>query len=199
MNASEKLEKEFFYSSVVNFRPKLQSQQVTVSGDIILGDGAGPSYDISYLCHEMAHLVEIDDARMRCNGWGLIYPEVYVINTVCCEPRTNAITMRELRVAAYQFHLLQYIGVPNSIAEIVDSFDYLPDTTYVPIEDGRKPYGKNYKDVIAEGIDIKESQMIWRINEVNKLKEIFTLERFLSEWKRKIQWLTDNPFVSEFI
>lgn len=197
----DRLCQEFFNTSVVRLRAGLEGQTVSEDGIIFIGDRAGPgsfvgAIDISNICHEMAHLVEIDDARMRSQGWGLTVPEIFVIDRICQEPTTKDITMRELRVAAYQSHLLAYLGVSKPVGEIVDSFDWLPDSCYVPIEDGRKPYGANYEAVRAEGIDIQKSQHRWRINQVKKLKKIFTLDRFLSEWKRKVQWLQDNPFTT---
>jgi hypothetical protein len=198
-----KLEKEFLNTNFVQYEEGFQGQNVFEDGTIIIGNRAGSinwpgSYLISNLVHEMAHLVEIDDARMRCDGWGLKVPEVWVFNRICCEPTTRQITEREIRVTAYQVNVLDYLGEENSVDDIVSSLDYLPDTCYVPLEDGREPYGDNYKVVQAENINIKESQQRWRVNEVNRLRKEYTLERFISEWHRKIKWLNENEYINEF-
>jgi hypothetical protein len=192
-----KLEKEFLNTSFVQYQDDFEGQKVLNDGTIVIGNKAGPSsYNtISNTCHEMSHLVEIDDARMRCYGWGLKYPEVWVYDRTCIEPTTHQITDRELRVMAYQINLLEYIGVKYSVEDTVSVCQYLPDTAFVPIEDNRQPYGDNYEAVEAEGIDIDASQQRWRVNQVNRLRNEFTIDRFISEWNRKIEWMNYNEYV----
>ena len=194
-----KLEKEFLNTNFVQFEEGCQGQKVLDDGIIIIGNRAGSidwpdSYLVSNLVHEMAHLVEIDDARMRCYGWGLKYPEVWVYNRMCIEPTTKQITERELRVAAYQVNVLDYLGVENSVDDITSPLDYVADTCFVPLEDGREPFGDNYETVKAENINIKASQQRWRVNQVNSLRKEYTLERFISEWHRKIKWMNENEY-----
>lgn len=200
MEALIKLEKEFLNTNFVQFEEGFQGQNVLEDGTIVIGNRAGPttwadSFKIDNLIHEMAHLVEIDDARMRCHGWGLKVPEVFVFNRMCCEPTTKQITERELRVMAYQLNVMDHIGVECDTDDAVRALENLADTAFVPIEDGRQPYDGDYKDIQAEGINIKSSQQKWRVNEVNRLRKEFTLERFIFEWKRKIEWLSANEYV----
>lgn len=192
-----KLEKEFLNTNFVQYQDDFEGQKILSDGTIVIGNKAGPSsYNTtSNTCHEMSHLVEIDDVRMRCYGWGLKVPEIWVYNRTCIEPTTHQITDRELRVMAYQVNLLEYIGIEHTVEDVVRVCEYLPDTAFVPIEDGRQPYGDNYETVKAENINIKVSQQQWRVNEVNRLRKEFTLERFMVEWKRKIEWLRTNEYV----
>lgn len=192
-----KLKKEFLNTNFVQYQDDFEGQKVLNDGTIVIGNKAGPSsYNtISNTCHEMSHLVEIDDARMRCYGWGLKLPEVWVYDRTCIEPTTHQITDRELRVMAYQVNLLKYIGVKYSVEKIVGVCQYLDDTTFVPIEDGRQPYGEDK----SHGFDydeIKASQQRWRVNQVNQYRKEFTIERFMSEWNRKIEWMSNNEYVS---
>ena len=166
----DRLIEEFFNTDVIKFKSGVEGQAISDDGTILLGDRAGPynfegSYSISNICHEMAHLVEIDDTRMRMPGWGLKVRSINVLGRKCYEPQDDRITCRELRVAAYQLHLLEYLGVSKTVTDIVDSFDWLPDNIHVRIADGRKPYGEHYEVIKAEGVDIEKSQMQWRINE----------------------------------
>ncbi len=195
--AYNKLEKEFLNTNFVQYQDDFEGQKILNDGTIVIGNKAGPSsYNtISNTCHEMSHLVEIDDARMRCYGWGLKLPEVWVYNRTCIEPTTHQITDRELRVMAYQVNLLDYIGAENIVEDITGPLKYLADTAFVPIEDGRQPYGDNYEAVKAENINIETSQAKWRVNEVNRLRKEFTIDRFISEWARKIKWMNENEYI----
>jgi hypothetical protein len=191
-----KLEKEFLNTNFVQYQDDFEGQKVLNDGTIVIGNKAGPSsYNtISNTCHEMSHLVEIDDARMRCYGWGLKYPEVWVYDRMCIEPTTHQITDRELRVMAYQCNLLDYIGVKHTVKDITSSLEYLSDTAFVPIEDGGAPYSEN-KNHNLDYTQIKKSQQRWRVNQVNRLRNEFTIERFISEWNRKIEWMNNNEYV----
>lgn len=200
MGPITKLKAEFFNNPFVKYQQAFEGQKVLNDGTIVIGNKAGSitwpgSFSVKNLCHEMAHLVEINDERMRMHAWGLKIPEVWVYDRICVEPTTKQITDRELRVCAFQSELLKYINVKHTVSDLVAALVYLPDTHYVPIEDGRKPYGDNYETIKAEKIDIEASQHRWRINEVNRYRKEFTIDRFISEWNRKINWLAENKFV----
>jgi len=47
----------------------LEGQNV-VDGSVVLGMKAGPSICVDNACHEMAHLIEIDEARITSVNWG---------------------------------------------------------------------------------------------------------------------------------
>lgn len=98
---------------------------------------------------------------------------------------------------AYQMNVMDHFGFDFDVSDTVKVLIWLPDTCYVPMVDGREPYGDNYESVKAEGIDIKKSQQQWRINEVNRLRKEYTFERFVSEWRRKIEWLNSNEYIVE--
>jgi len=194
------LKSEFINNEFVKYQQGFEGQKILNDGTVVIGNRAGPmtrplSFSVKNLCHEMSHLVEINDERMRMHGWGLKVPEVWVYDRMCVEPTTKQMTDRELRVCAYQSELLTFIGVRHSISDLVGALQYLSDTCYVPIEDGRLPYGNNYEVIKAQKIDIKVSQHKWRINEVKKYKKEFTIDRFISEWNRKINWLANNKYV----
>lgn len=201
MEAIIKLEKEFLNTNFIQYEEGFEGQKVLDDGSIVIGNRAGPSsysesFQITNLVHEMAHLVEIDDLRMRCSSWGLKLPKIWVYDRMCVEPRTNQITCRELRVIAYQVNVLDYIGEENSVDGITSSLVWLADTCYVPLEDGSMPYaeGRTHK---LDYDEIKASQQRWRVNEVNRLRKEYTLERFISEWHRKIKYLNENEYVNE--
>lgn len=135
---------------------------------------------------------------MRHHGWGLKVPEVYVINQICIEPTTKQITERELRVMAYQSNLLDYIGTKYNLNNLVQALQWLPDTCYLPLEDGSKAYGDG-KNHNLDYNEIKANQQRWRVNEVKKLRSIYTIDRFISEFNRKIEYMANNIYEPEFI
>ena len=183
------LESEFLsHTNRVVFKPGLEGQTIGDDGTIFIGDRAGPELEITNLCHEMAHFVEIDDARMTCRKWGLQVRKVVICGQECLDPRTTQITEREMRVAAYQSHLQELIGVSESIDEITKSFRWLPDFTFIPLENGRPAFGEGSDpDVPYEEID--PSRLRWIANRTRELRSVYTLERFVSEWHRKIKLL----------
>lgn len=189
MSPIEHLRTEFFSKTkAIQFRPDLEGQRIE-DGVIHVGDRSGPNHnDVSALAHEMSHFVEIDDDRMTSYGWGLRLPEVYAINRICIEPLTCQATKRELRVIAFQLNLCEYIGLSLEDDYTVSSLRFMPDTTFVPLEDGSQPYG----EITTHGLDYNEiqaSQQRWRLNQVKALRAIHTLDVFLSEWGRKVEVL----------
>jgi len=199
MGPITKLKAEFFNQTYIKYQFGFEGQKILNDGTIIIGNRAGPitmptAFSIKNLCHEMGHMVEINDERMRVHGWGLRNPEVWVYDRYCVEPRTNQITNRELRVCAYQAELLKYLGVKYSVSDLVGALQWVADTTFVPLEDGSMPYGEN-KTHNLDYTEIKSSQQRWRINEVGRLRKEYTIDRFISEWNRKINWLANNKYV----
>lgn len=81
--------------------------------------------------------------------------------------------------------MLNYLGVKNSIRDLTNAFQYLPDTCFVPIEDGSSAYGedKNHK---LEYNQIKKSQHQWIINNVKSLLEEFNIDQFRLEWNKRL-------------
>ena len=199
MEQIEQIKNRFFNNEFVEYKGGVQGMYIDDHGKIVMGNRAGPStwapsFDIKNLVHEMSHMVEIDDARMRCHGWGLKLPQIWVYDRYCCEPITKQITDRELRVAAYQVNLLKHFKIPVRISNITSSLEWLADTCFVPLEDGQMPYSEGRTHNL-DYTQIKTSQARWRVNEVKRLMKEFTAERFISEWDRKINWLGNNPYV----
>lgn len=169
---------------VVRFKPGLEGQRVLDDGTILIGDRAGPQRHASNLAHEMAHLVEIDDDRMRMWGWGLKLPEVVVFGQTCVEPRTMQITAREIRVFAFQANLHRAFGLPFSYTYCARLCEWLPDTIWVPLDDGTMPYA-------ADATQVRASQTRWVEKEIRKLsrRKAYGFDAFRTEWWRKIDFL----------
>ena len=100
----------YFTSSVIDFDPKLEGSRN--KGDrLVLGGRAGPSSSFSNLAHEMAHLVEIDDARAHMDDWGLrLGTWRSLAGHNWREFRTSEPMRRELRVGAYQWAIHEFFG-----------------------------------------------------------------------------------------
>lgn len=189
------LKGEFFsQTKKLQYKPGLQGQ-VVLDGIIYVGNRAGPSLSWTYICHEVAHFVEIDDARMDLYGWGLKVPEVWVYDRMCCEPTGMSITEREIRVAAYQANLQEYLNGSVRVSSITDSFQYLPDHHFVPLEDGSPAYMENDTRDISYR-EKNASRLRWIANRVQELRSVYTMDRFVSEWHRKTALLNFRNAVS---
>ena len=162
-------------------------------GELVLGCRAGPEVSYVNLTHEMAHFIEIDDARMMLPRWGLRLPRVYVAGRECVEPVTTQITEREIRVIAYQANLLEYLGSPQTVESTIESLQWLPDFFLLPIENGTYPYSEEGKVVDMSSKEVDASRTRWTANRVAKERETYTMERFLAEWTRKTTLLRENP------
>lgn len=182
------LKKDFLnHTNKLIYRPNLQGQKVD-DGIIYIGDRVGPECELMALCHELAHFVEIDDDRMMVYGWGLKYAEVWVYDRWCSEPKTMQMTERELRVAAYQANLQDYIGLEFQVDyDITNSFEHIPDFWFVPLEDGSLWSTDKNKDMGYS--DKVKSRQRWLANRAEELRSEFTMARFISEFGRKIQIL----------
>ena len=176
------------HTNRVRYRPGLTGQVIGKDGVIFVGNRAG-SLHVSNLAHELSHFVEIDDARMKFYGWGLRVPEVWVYDRMCCEPTTMKMVERELRVIAFQLNLLESLGAPMQARSFVSSLRYMPDFTYVPLEDGRSAYGDDAPDEMDSRAK-DESRIRWMIRRAEELRSEHTMERFNSEWTRKINLLS---------
>ena len=107
--------------------------QVVRDGVVVLGWRAGPDTDVRHLLHEMAHLVEIDDARAGEPGWGLRLGRWRsLMGHHWREFRTSAPIRRELRVGAYQFHMGASLGLYESRERFVAG--YVRTTEFMPFD-----------------------------------------------------------------
>lgn len=192
MTPLQTLKTEFFaHTKRVRYDSKVFAQTIAPDGAVLIGPRLTPwARDTATVCHELCHFAEIDDARMARPAWGLDVPKVVVCGTVCLEPTTMSLTARELRVMAYQANLHEYLGLPVSVPNLVSSLQYLPDFLYVPLEDGRSAYGDDAPTSEEMGYNERnDSRIRWMANRVQELRAEYTLERFRSEWFRKIKLL----------
>lgn len=174
MQRRRQVEREFFHGASVEL--VWDTTQRVEEGKLQLGGRAGPTVHISNLCHEMAHLVEIDDARCGQPGWGLQLPKVFIYDRMCLNPETNQATRREVRVAAYQLNLMRHLGLRATPAGLVRAYTFLPDWCFVPGRDDK-------------------ARLQWCANQVLKLslKPKYGIVRFKREWWRKQRLLASTP------
>jgi len=152
-----------------------------------VGDRAGPERSVHNLLHELAHFVEIDEARMCCTGWGLHVRQVLVFNQLCYEPQTSQATERELRVIAYQTNLALALGYASRLPSYVTALSWLADYCNVPLADGRLLSEHGPKEVNYERVEASRNR--WRLSRARQLQSTYTYERFQQEWHRKLQLL----------
>lgn len=179
---------EFFANAAVRVDWTSAAQRIDEAGNVVLGPWAGPEALISNLVHEMSHFVEIDEGRMTEFGWGLHVPEIHIAGRLCLEPQTRQATERELRVIAFQVNVLEYLGFPRSVRDLVEPLDWMPDWVFVPIEDGSSAFGEDRSHKLSYR-EITKSQKRWCAKEVERLRPTFTAERFIAEWKRRNELL----------
>lgn len=148
---------------------------------LYLGMRAGPSQCIRFLIHEMAHLVEIDDARMLVRGWGLHLPKIYIpgrYSHMVPVPITHQASLRECRVIALAWHLQNFLGIKESAREMVGSLEYMPDyENVVPYETGMSLN------------EIDNLRMNFLANKVIEYANKYSITFFVIEWFRKMELL----------
>jgi len=141
--------------------------------------------DISVLCHEMAHVIEIENDRVWWEAsFGLNLREIEFLGKIYREPLTDQSTCREVRVLGIQWRLQEMFGhtqVNYRVFETASSFRWLPDTVayYCNRPSLKKvPYRKQKfaitKRIIRDALKVYHEWPEWRI---------------LGEWKQKIQQL----------
>jgi len=170
----------YFKGHALKFRRGLSGNWV--ENDVVfIGDGSyafgGPEDETplhrSMLAHEMAHFVEIDQRRCGSYGWGLKVHEVTVLGQKYAEPRTRQCAEREGRVLAYQFNLLEHLGLLheetalNAVKAVVN---FTPDWIHIP---RRSDPGR----------------IQWLLRLVEKNRKTYTFERFNEEWWRRSEVL----------
>ena len=147
---------------------------------LVLGAKAGPERSSKNLIHEMSHLVEIDDGRILEPGWGLRLPYYLLMGRWVNEPNTTQATERELRVFAYQYNVLDHLGM--RFHNEVDALVHMPDFPLV-VERESEP-----KDSYP---DRRLAAVHWFRSEVDRLRNVYTYGRFEKEWARKVQLLAE--------
>lgn len=172
----------WFEKAPLTYSSKVEGNHV-IDGRLVLGMRAGPEVKKINLLHEMAHFIEIDDARCMVYGWGLKVPETYIPgHRPFYDPQTFQAGAREIRVSAIQRVLAQHFHVPFGdyyAAKLI--WDWVPGSCYVTQEFSELPswdagieYARRIKlfcTRIMEAI----------IDESSK----WSLERVREEWERK--------------
>lgn len=171
-------------TKVLQVKPELQGNWVD-QDVVIFGASAGFNIRNENLLHEMAHFVEIDQRRIARSGWGLdCKTKVRVMGQYCNEPRTCQATLRECRTIAYQKNLADFLGIEHDHVDFCRSLQFMPDTTWVPLQDGSMPYAENNMLDLST-IDIRKSQHVWCCAKVEEYRKELTAGKFLAEWYRR--------------
>lgn len=139
-----------------------------IGSKLALGTRAGPSKDFSNALHEMAHLLEIDDARCHLPGWGLKNT-----SRLGQGPRYQKIA-RESRVWGIQVKLSQMTKIDYSIDEMASLSLWFDDI-----------YGIPNVNTSADAPSIVKE---WILEESLK----WTPERILQEWHKKCEVVKTN-------
>lgn len=158
--------------NVVRFSPKLQGSRSIDGEGIELGLKAGPSRSLSNGLHELAHFIEIDDARSFVSGWGLEGGKVDM-GMGYTAYGTDKHVRREMRCWAIEYYLRDLAGIPASVEHITRACTFLPDIEFVI-----PPLDCEYRE---RDLKIREYVAL----ETQKLIEGLTLEEILKELDRK--------------
>lgn len=139
-------------------------------GKILFGLRSGPvRHSLSALLHEMAHFIEIDESRMLEDGWGLIAPEEWLPGHPypICEPVTDRMLEREIRVVAIQSYLHEFSGVEDDVLDTLAALRFIPTVRSFPFDEVR----------------FLESVMPMYLEQ----RARWDADRVLSEWHRRAQ------------
>ncbi len=189
----EKL-KELFKNSPLIISDDIEGQRLDDNGDVVIGTRCGPLYNnLEALCHEMCHFVEIDERRMGQFKWGMKFGTGTGLYNRFQEIRdfnTAQATKRELRVLAFQYNLQVYLGIQKeTLVEHCSAMEYMPDF-YCVLSDKELLNDAELPDLGAMGYTHSKKTLFLIEWTVKKYLEVYTLEKFLSEWHRRneIMW-----------
>ena len=200
--AIDAIGQDFFmpHDSVISIGLDVEGNRIR-ENKFTMGVWAGPQAEVSNLLHEMAHMIEIDDARCHIPSWGFKYGKtVYIAGRMINEGMfTNKAIEREIRVFGIQIVMMNHYGIDNvhsyhtwddhseyvskarNFAEICDYIDGL--LYYYPKgwckEDKGKYTYRELKDYAFQAImtRIEEETANWSMDEI------------MTEWDRKMQVL----------
>lgn len=173
----------FFQNSPIKIDMEMHDTQRVIGKQLVLGPWAGPMQCITHIIHEMAHLAEIDDKRILKTGWGLQTPTQYIpgrYSYIAPMPTTCQPSEREARTIALQWQIQSMLGIQETPREALNSLKYLPDWCMIPYErtEGETMYEYDEKRYVY-----LENYMM------QSIKEKYTLDFFMKEWKRKNELL----------
>lgn len=163
---------------------KNESGNPVRDGVMLFGWRVGPSKDVDGVVHEMAHLIEIDDARCHLPGWGLWVRQTYIPgHPPFAEPHTFQACAREIRVVAIQKVIFESLGLPfdsDYWAKVI--YDWVPGNVFVREEYPEvPPWGD--RGLSYEGISQLAKKAI--AVDIDRQAAALTLNRVRAEWDRK--------------
>jgi len=176
---------DLFKDSAVQYDAS-EGQRVR-DGIVYLGLRCGPAYCWDALVHEIAHFIEIDEARMDRDAWGFRWPydeEGRPINFT-----TSAHIERELRVFAISLHLFEYAGFNIDPEDLTSSLHWM---------DYWSVYGEVDKIQIPEGEKMPSFKVfdrkmqIWGARKVREYYKNYDIDSLLAEWKRRNEVLKNR-------
>jgi len=172
----------YFKDSPIQIEWDFHGTQKVKDNKLIFGPYAGPEACITSLIHEMAHLAEIDDARILKHNWGLTLPEQYIPGRYSrMAPVTCQATFRECRVLAMQWHIQNSIGICIPRRQMVEVLQWMPDFCLVP------------RSITCKGNDLQSidnARFIFLEGVVHTYcKRGFGFKHFVTEWDRKNELL----------
>ena len=165
----EAVSEKYFSSTKKIVIANIEGQRVD-NGIIYIGAKAGPDSDISNLIHQMCHFVEIDTKRMTKHDWGFKYGKYWnICGQSGYEPSTMQSTDREIRTWAYQYNLLDFYKIPESIEELTGPATWINSFLFVPGHND----AEKLKYVAGKTLQLSQT-------------EKYSVEMFDKEWFRKI-------------
>lgn len=184
--------KSWFQGTKLRFDPDTEGNKI-VDGRMVLGMRAGPvRNDPLTLLHEMAHFIEIDDARCTVDGWGLQVPYLSIPPYAPCKnPQTFQAAAREIRVSAIQRVLAHHFGFEFDDyygAKLI--WDWVPGANFIctvfpevpcfSAFERDDPNQPSYREMVKLRCD-RIAQAI-----ADKAKK-WTIDEIRAEWNRKCQ------------
>lgn len=176
---------DLFEGAAVEFHPERESQSVE-DGVVKLGLLCGPAYTWEALVHEMAHFIEIDEARMNRNAWGFRWPSK---DGYPMDFQNSAHIERELRVFAISLHLFEYAGVrvdPNTMTRTLVWMDYwsvYSEVDAIELSD---------LDLLLKGDTFQKKMTVWGTRKVREYYDNYNIDDLLHEWWRRNKILLDR-------
>jgi hypothetical protein len=177
---------DLFENAAVKLNPKIEAQKV-INGVVYLGLRCGPCYTWEALVHEIAHFIEINEARMDQDGWGFKWPQDDPTNGFPQNFATSAHIERELRVHAIALHLFEWAGVnvdPEDLTSSLHFMDYW--SIYAEIDQIALPTTKNLTHYKV----FDRKMQIWGAIKVREYYKNYNIDDILAEWYRRNDLLT---------
>jgi len=181
----KKVQNDFFHDyahfAAINRKHSNDSNTI-IDGKFMFATWAGPTADMFNLFHEIAHFVEIDDARCHIPSWGLKHGKKIIIGGRLYDAGmvTTKAVEREIRTFGIQIVLHNHYGETTyddmplaeygaKLCQHIDGFLY-----YYP-----KNQKISYEDKRAYALKVIRDRI-----EAETLK--WSFESIMAEWRRKM-------------